>query len=604
MTFQTTAKLIDDVQEIRKRVESAGGPKDHEGCDTVVVFDTMWVDVEDGGLGHVNTQRVVKILTDAGAAEMGALRFDYDPKSMLVDVKGLRVFRKDGTTAEVDLADPANSLDLFQPARGMFWGPRMKVWRLPRLQAGDAVEIRAYRKGFQVAYLGEGPCACGEEAIAPPMPGHYYEVFLFEEEVPVKEKTYTIALPRNKPIRADLYHGDARVAMDYDERTVRYTWSKKDIPAMKNEKRMAFDTDVKTKLVLATLKTWEEKSRWFHDANKNQFEWDEAIAEKVKEVTAGCATDDEKADALLHWTAQQIRYIGFSMGKEEGWTIHTGKMTFHERGGVCKEYGGMLVTMLRAAGLEAYPVMTQAGHKVEEIPADQFNHCFSAWRRPDGTFKLLDPTWAPYAREVYCTAEQQQHYLIGTPTGESLGITEKKDPDASLLTFSGASTLRSDGTLETEVTITGRGRADTNMRRAVGLAPRSTRRAYFQKCLESVAPGAEIEDLQVSTPDDFTRDEEFVLKFKIPGFHTAGGGLLRFTLPLVRLACGPNFCRHLEVGDLEKRKYPALLWYAQHVAVEETLRLPPGFRLLELPPGAKLDRDTAGFEASVSQEGA
>jgi hypothetical protein len=248
--------------------------------------------------------------------------------------------------------------------------------------------------------------------------------------------------------------------------------------------------------------------------------------------------------------------------------------------------------------------MTQAGHKVEEVPADQFNHCFSGWKKPDGTFRLLDPTWAPYARETYCTAEQQQNFLIGTPRGEPLGITEAKDPETSLLTFAGAATLRADGTLEAEVTITGRGRSDTNMRRAAALTPRSNRRAYFLKCLETLAPGAEIEDLRISTPDDFTRDQEYVLKFRLPGFHTAGGGLLRFGLPLFRLAMGPNFCRHLEVGDLEKRKYPALLWYAQHVSVEETLRLPPGFRLLDPPPKIKVDRAPASFEAAVEQDGA
>ncbi|MHC5035948.1 MAG: DUF3857 domain-containing transglutaminase family protein [Planctomycetota bacterium] len=603
MTFEITAEFLENTEEIRKRIDEAGSEADHSGMNTVVVFDHTWVDVEPGGLGHVHNQRVVKILTDAGAAEMGALRFDYDPKSMVSRVKALKVHGKREGVEEVDVQDPLNFEDLPQPARGMFWGPRMFVYRLPRLRVGESVEIRTYRKGFQVAYLGASPEG-GEEEITPPMPGHYYDVVLFEENVPVKEKRYTLVLPRDKPIRSDIYHGETRVNMNYGDQTIQYTWEKKDIPAIKPEKRMAFETDVKTKLVLATLKTWEEKSRWFWDANQNQFDWDEAISAKVAEITRGLSTDEEKAEALLHWVAQEIRYIGFSLGKNEGFTIHPGTMTFHERGGVCKEYGGMLVTMLRAAGLDSYPVMTQAGKKVEEIPADQFDHCFTAWKKPDGEFVLLDPTWAPFAREVYCSAEQQQNYLIGTPEGEPLGITPPKAPEVSLLRFEGASTLKADGSLESAVTITGDGRSDTNMRRALAFILRPMHGAYFAKLIEAVAPGVEILDFGFSQLDDFDRSQEYSIRFRAPEHHSAANGLLRFHLPLFRLGIGPNFCRHLEVGDLEKRKYPAMLWYTQRIVIEERLRLPRGFRLLDGASPVVVDRPPAGFEATLEQRGA
>ena len=603
MDFKITAEQIDDVEAIRSRIEKTGGPKDHEGMDTAVVFDHTWVDVEEGGLGHVNNQRVVKILTDKGAADTGVLRFDYDPKSMVMSVKGLRVFRKAGGVETVEVEDAKNFEDVPQPARGMFWGPRMYVYRLPRLEVGDAVEIRTYRKGFQVAYLGASPGG-GEEEITPPMPGHFYDIVLFEEAIPVQEKRYTLVLPKDKPIRSDVYHGTVGVGTGYDGETVRYTWSKEDLPPLKPEARMAFETDVKTKLVLATLKTWEEKSRWFWEANKDQFGWDEAIEEKVKEVTEGCTTDEQRAEALLHWAAQEIRYIGFSMGKNEGFTIHPGPMTFHERGGVCKEYGGVLVSLLRAAGLDAYPVMTQAGKKVEEIPADQFDHCFTAWKKPDGTFKLLDPTWAPFSREVYCAAEQSQNYLIGTPEGEPLGITPALPPESSLLTFEGEAWLRTGGMLEAKVRIEGDGRSETNMRRALAFVPLPTRKAYFEKLLDAVAPGAELVDFGYSRLDDFTRKQEYSMTFRIPAYHTARNGLLRFRLPLLRLGAGPNFARHLSVGTLKERKKTAMLWYTQKIAVDETIHLPKGYRLLDGAAKVSVDREPAGFEASIEKKGA
>ena len=111
------------------------------------------------------------------------------------------------------------------------------------------------------------------------------------------------------------------------------------------------------------------------------------------------------------------------MGEGEGFTLHTGEMTFNDRCGVCKDKAGMLITMLRAAGFESYPAMTMAGSRIDYIPADQFNHCVTVVKRNDGNYQLLDPTWVPFLRELWSSAEQQQQYLMGVPEGADLGTT-------------------------------------------------------------------------------------------------------------------------------------------------------------------------------------
>jgi transglutaminase-like putative cysteine protease len=71
-------------------------------------------------------------------------------------------------------------------------------------------------------------------------------------------------------------------------------------------------------------------------------------------------------------------------------------MDFTDRCGVCKDKAGMLITLLRAAGFEAYPAMTMAGSRIDYIPADQFNHCVTVVKsRRDGKYHLLDPPGCP-----------------------------------------------------------------------------------------------------------------------------------------------------------------------------------------------------------------
>lgn len=65
------------------------------------------------------------------------------------------------------------------------------------------------------------------------------------------------------------------------------------------------------------------------------------------------------------------------------------------------------------AGFEAYPAMTMAGSRVESIPADHFNHSVAVVKLSNGTYIPLDPTWVPFLRELWSSAEQQQNYLPG-----------------------------------------------------------------------------------------------------------------------------------------------------------------------------------------------
>jgi len=73
-----------------KLVEAAGTADDYDGADVVVVFDSLYVDVEETGLSHRNQHRVIKILTEDGARDNTVFRFDYDPASNFVEVRRAR----------------------------------------------------------------------------------------------------------------------------------------------------------------------------------------------------------------------------------------------------------------------------------------------------------------------------------------------------------------------------------------------------------------------------------------------------------------------------------------------------------------------------------
>ena len=165
----------------------------------------------------------------------------------------------------------------------------------------------------------------------------------------------------------------------------------------------------------------------------------------------------EKIAVLTHWVADNIRYSGISMGKGEGFTLHNTKMNYTDRCGVCKDIAGTLISFLRMAGFEAYPAMTMAGSRVESIPADHFNHCVAVVKLSNGTYMPLDPTWVPFCRELWSSAEQQQNYLPGVPEGSDLCITPVSAPENHYVRIKADNRLDADGTLRGTFTLTAEG---------------------------------------------------------------------------------------------------------------------------------------------------
>ena len=202
---------------------------------------------------------------------------------------------------------------------------------------------------------------------------------------------------------------------------------------------------------MATAASWEAKSRWFFDVNRDQFEVDAGHPGKggrdPRRRGADRGRRGAKAKALVHWVAQNIRYSGQTMGEGEGFTLHPGDMIFEQRSGVCKDIAGMLITMMRAAGMDSYAAMTMAGSRIDEVPADQFNHCVTALKLEDGTFRMYDPTWVPYNNDIWSMLETEQHYLVGTPEGETLSRIRYSPPEESPLRVVHQAKLDDDGTL-------------------------------------------------------------------------------------------------------------------------------------------------------------
>ncbi|MBN1772069.1 MAG: transglutaminase domain-containing protein, partial [Deltaproteobacteria bacterium] len=463
------------------------------------------------------------------------------------------------------------------------------------------VLTETYFTGFQIAYLDQPQ---DDERFVPPMVGHFYDTVLFGDEPwPVLEKSYEVSTPRERPLQYETYGPPVSVSATFDEQAFHYAFRAEDLPPLPEEPGAPWVSDFLPKVVMATVPDWPAKSRWFFEANEGQFAANDEIRAAVARITAGARTDEERVAALNSWVAHNIRYRGMSTGREEGYTMHAGTMTFDHRAGVCKDKAGMLVTLLRAAGFTAYPAMTMAGSRVERIAADQFNHAVVAWQQPDGSYRMVDPTWAPFSRDLWSRAEAEQHYLVGSPEGEDLAITPAEGPERNGFELRSTARLAADGTLAGSVRITPIGTLEDRLRRVFGRVLRGDTRHQVEEIAQRLAPAAEVSDHRMIDP--FELEPRFFLEFDYRAERHAAVGpdVMRLTLPLARHPFGSGrLADYLNAVKGKTRETPVLLRSTQTVTAEERIALPDGWNLAE-PLDRSADADSASFEAHVAQEG-
>ena len=599
--------------QIKALIAKAGDAKDYDNADFVVVLDEADVYVQESGLATTEACQVIKILTDAGVKAQSVRRWEFDPDTYRVAIRSIRIHREDGSIDDVDvdalLTNPA-------PQHMIYWGNQQHILSLPRLHVGDCLEIRTGKIGFNIAYLHEDPSDVGGqhlsagglttggealsgEGLIPPMAGHWYEVTLFQGHHPIVSKRYSVHMPKDMPVQYEVYNGSLRSSLWFDDEYDVYTWYAEDMPAAPHEPRMVALDDFVPKLVMATLEDWYAKSRWFEEANQHQFDANDEIRAKVAEITEGLTTDQEKIAAVVHWSADNIRYCGTKRGPEEGYTLHTGIETFRDRAGVCKDKAGMAVTMLRVLGFETFPALTMAGSRVERIPADQFNHTVTVIRHSDGSFQILDPTWVPLCRDLWSSLEAEQGLVYGTPEGEDLTLSPYYEPSYNRRKVVGDSSIGEDGTLSTKIVYSLDGSACGRARRKIHGFAEWQKRGGFEHDL-NIAPNARLDRFTHTGTKDYSRDTRIELDVTAEGYAAGDGGVRMFQLPLMKHPLNPWFrTTFFDYAKSDERKTGMRFWWTQLIQYEETIQLPPGWKVVNVPEKKSTDSPSASmsFEA-------
>ena len=577
-------------------------PEVYAGYDCVNLLDSTAVHVQPTGSGSFAVCKVIKIMTPQGAVDNRIIKYDYDPLTAHAEFHRVTVYKANGDVINLDVTQ---ACDYVAPARAIYWGARQIMIEVGQLAPGDIIDYQINKKGFTYALLANG--GDDESRFIPPMRGQFYDIVPFWATEPTVRKVYKVSIPMEKDMQFQFYQGDCTSSMRYEDGKKAYTFISNDIMPTKREPNMVDLFDAAPKLMMSSTPRWQDKSLWFNKVNEDygSFAPLPEAQKKVDELIKGKKTEMEKIAVLTHWVADNIRYSGISMGKGEGYTLHNTKMNYTDRCGVCKDIAGTLISFLRMAGFEAYPAMTMAGSRVESIPADHFNHCVAVVKLSNGTYMPLDPTWVPFCRELWSSAEQQQNYLPGVPEGSDLCLTPVSAPENHYVRINATNKLDNKGTLTGQFTITAEGQSDSNIR---GMFTRGWQ-SQWQNMLESqllaVSPKARLLNVDYGKdPKNYQAAPiKMTFRYEIPEYALPGEKEMLFK-PLVMNNLYNQVKSFLRINtDLETRQYGFKDGCSRLVELDETIQLPTGYKLVNESKADNKQSGATDFEGTLRQDG-
>jgi hypothetical protein len=256
---------------------------------------------------------------------------DVPAEGDLTEILRARVHRKDG--GEAFPVEEAN-----ENAH-----PRI---RWPELAPGDVVEV-AFRSWTAGPVGGRGD---------PPFYRLDYAGALSTRPILYNEDV--VEYPPDRPIYSDVVNGKADRREEKDENgrhVIRFIW---DTPPNVPDEPLAPPTsEVVPVLVMSTFKDWTAFRAWYADAIQGFTEPDAQVRELAARLTKGKTTRDAKLRALFDFVADDIRYVNYVSG--EWWLPNRPQQLLARREGDCDDKALLLITLLKAVGIDAQEVMVQ-----------------------------------------------------------------------------------------------------------------------------------------------------------------------------------------------------------------------------------------------------
>jgi len=591
-------------------VKGAPSIEEYPKADALVLLDDQKVTVNEDGSSELLRHQVIKILTDLGKDRYADIRDRYDSRFQAVVVLQARTIKPDGATLDV----PHEAINEVTPwflaflgDVGIYANLKEKVVSFTGLEKGCAIELKT-KKVSNRSY----------------MEGHFWGGTGFQSENPILEQNFALTVPGDARFNYKSMNTDIEPQVETKDEATTYTWKVKDVSQFMSEQYEPPLSDIAPYLMYSSVKTWDDIGKWYSELFYPQVKSDEAIKNKVFELTEGIKNRDDLIKQIFLYVTKRIRTLSFLQLGYVGYAPQLAVDVYKNKYGDCKDKAVLFVTMLKDAGIESYPALIHRGRVTislrtngyryqwslspstarlqNEVPSPaQFNHIIVAVPQSGGYY-WLDPSADQYKYGYLPYADQGSECLVVTPNKYTITRTStyplERNSSHSIVSMR----LKPDGSITGSMECNLNGYFDWLARTSLmGTTPENERR-YFTEAASSICEKTKLENYRLSDLEDLAAPATTSMDFSTPEYGILQRDLMILQLPQIPFEFVDIAEQLQSATQLEKRKQRLMLGSQLMSKYEATAHIPKGYKVNTLPAKLQIDNSVGSLDLICKQD--
>ena len=317
-----------------------------------------------------------QVLTLNGVQKVSNLSIDYYPAYQNLTWHWARIWR-DGKhlerldTNKISLLQKEPELDQY-----LMDGGKSAILVLDDVRVGDIIDYAYSTKG------------------ANPVEGNFFSAVVPVELSDPAGRLFTRVLwPKKRHLYARCHGCNVQPVAISEKDNLEYLWDLRQVPALNIEDSLPSQYDPEPWVQLSEFKSWAEVNLWALALFQGQSALSPELIQKIAEWRQ-LPDQEQQILAALRFVQDEVRYFGIEIGVSSEKPADPSAV-FSRRYGDCKDKSRLFVSIMRALGINAYPVLVNStlGRSLDEWQpsAGAFDHCIAVVVL-DGRTWWLDPT--------------------------------------------------------------------------------------------------------------------------------------------------------------------------------------------------------------------
>lgn len=569
------AKDLDSLA--RKVIAAAPDEKNYPQAGALILFCDEKVEITAQNTSVSSLHYIIKIINERGKEEFAETQIGYDSTYERVELEYARVIKPDGTVAEVGsrhIRDVSRYLNF-----PLYSNARVFIISFPEVAEGSVIEYKA--KVYSNYLVNKKD---------------YVTAYPVQSAEPILQAYFSISLPSDRQIHIKLlnqeynnFSAKLQPAVSKDAGLNLYAWSFKNVPQIIPESSMPPDCKVNPAILISTFDSWKAVYDWWWPLAKDKINADKDIKAKVKELIKGAATEEAKARAIYNYCAQKIRYVAVEYG-QAGYEPHAAELVFRNKYGDCKDKAILLITMLKEAGISAWPVLIPTKELYDlngDFPTMYFNHAI-CMANLGGKDYILDPTAETCSFADLPPQDQDRGILVIKENTFEIRKSPLFEPGHNLVKQLTQLKVNNDESINVNKQVFVRGEYDQAQRYWLLYTPPELIEESLKERIQSFSIGAKLIKYDIQNLGDLNTPVVLTYEFSGQEYFTRAG-LLRIMPQLTGI--------DTSIVAKAQRKYPIEFISLDSKENILELQLPAGFKVKYLPQSIAEESPWLDFSA-------